>query len=304
MNNDLEDLVDRYLDGSASDQEVQRLDQAIRQDPAARKALLMSAAMQSQLGWLLATPPAGVPAPPASRGGGPRRRYLVAAAAVAAAAAGWLVAILLAGQYRAKCGQYDAALRQLAAREAPAAGPDRPEAQPQVVPAGRVVQIRGLVLAFPKAGEKGVSVSAGSAIPMGTPLWTCPWGSAAMRFADGTWMNLDRSTEVQISQADAVRKAAVKRGILFVTTHQAAGQGKVVVTTANAAVTLVDGQAAVAVDGDRTIVEVAMGHAGVSDRPDGPAVPVDANQYAIVGAGGKPQVAKGGLTWRLAPAQP
>jgi hypothetical protein len=60
----------------------------------------------------------------------------------------------------------------------------------------------------------------------------------------------------------------------------------------------------VAVDGDRTIVEVAMGHARVSDRPGGPAVPVHANQYAIVGAGGKPQVAQGGLTWRLAPAHP
>ena len=304
MNNDFEDLVDRYLDGSASSQEVQRLDQAVQQDPAARKALLMSAAMQSQLGWLLAKPAAEVPASPPSGGRGARRRRLFAAAAVAAAAAGWLAAILLAGQYWAKCGQCDAVLRQLAARDTPVAAAAQPEARPQVIPANRVVQIRGLVLAFPKSGEKGVSVSAGSPIPMETPLWTCPWGGAAMRFADGTWMNLDRSTEVQISQADAVRKAAVKRGILFVTTHQAAGEGKVVVTTANAAVTRVDGQAAVAVDGDRTIVEVAMGHARVSDRPGGPAVPVHANQYAIVGAGGKPQVAQGGLTWRLAPAHP
>jgi len=157
------------------------------------------------------------------------------------------------------------------------------------------------VLAFPQAGAKGVPVSAGAAIPMEGRLWTCPWGSAAMQFADGTWMNLDRSTEVQISQANSVRKAAVKKGILFVTAHHAAGEGKIVVTTANAAVTLVDAQAAVAVDGQRTIVEVATGHVRVGDKPDGPAVPVGANQYAIVAGGGKPQVATGGLTWRLAP---
>ena len=56
MNAEFEELMERYLDGSASADEVRQVDERIRQDPAAQEALFQAAAMEVDLRRLLANP--------------------------------------------------------------------------------------------------------------------------------------------------------------------------------------------------------------------------------------------------------
>ena len=51
------------------------------------------------------------------------------------------------------------------------------------------------------------------------------------------------------------------------------------------------------------LVEVAEGQVEVAPTPDGPAVPVPAGHYLIVGASELPRVVAGRLVWRLEPAK-
>ena len=59
---------------------------------------------------------------------------------------------------------------------------------------------------------------------LGRSLWTCPWGAAAMRLADGAAMQLDRNTIVALSEVQGKRQLAIKRGVFFLT-RQGAGRG-------------------------------------------------------------------------------
>ena len=209
------------------------------------------------------------------------------------------------GQYRAKCGERQAALERLAELEAARLatgrnrhGPDRP------IAVGRLIATRGLVLATPKGQAKAIPVAAEFPIPMGGSLWTCPWGGATMRFADGASMDLERSTEVVISQSETTRHAAIKKGILIVSNVDGSPEGAIVIATAEATVKVIKAQVAVAAEGNRTIVEVAQGQVQVTRTSDGRTLAVDANHYTVVSPAAEPKLLDGRLAWRLEPARP
>ena len=124
-----------------------------------------------------------------------------ACAAVVAAVAGWALALFMIGQYRAERRERQAALERLTEIEAARTQPAAPETPDRRVAVGRLIETRGLVLATLKGEAKAIPVVAEYPIPMGGSLWTCPWGGAAMRFADGASMDLERSTEVVISES-------------------------------------------------------------------------------------------------------
>lgn len=99
MSDGLDVLISRYLDGTAGQDDVRRLDEQLREDPAARRELFLAAAMDSHLRECLAEGADVTTVVPLR----PRRRRPVAWVAAAAAAvlvvAGGLA--LLAGRYRA-----------------------------------------------------------------------------------------------------------------------------------------------------------------------------------------------------------
>jgi ferric-dicitrate binding protein FerR (iron transport regulator) len=305
MNPETQDLIDRYVDGSASAEEVRRVDELVRQDPSVRHALLVTAAMRLDLQRLLTrTPDDARPAPrPASRQDtrGAWRTTGGRAAVLLAAAAGWVAAIVLAAAYHVQCREHTAALRTIAALESFQQDAARREEQSKQSAAGRVVQTRGLVQVLPEGRGKAVPVSVGFTVPAGRSLWTCPWGAAAMRFADGASVDLDRSTVAAISETNGVRQVALKRGVAFVTQLGAAGNHKIVVTTENGSVTVADAQVAVAVSKRGTIIEVAEGRARFVRKPDDPGIAVSAGQYAVVGAGAEPRALDGRLAWHVEP---
>ncbi|MGD0896707.1 MAG: FecR domain-containing protein [Thermoguttaceae bacterium] len=305
MNHECQELLDRYLDGSASAEECRQIDQWIRRDPSAREALFRTAAMEVDLRRLLANPLARPAAEGHVRAAASRRFFAYAAASAAVVAvAGWALALTMAGQYRAKCGQHQAALERLADLEA--AGPlsVAPKAPDRRFDAGRLIETRGLVLASLKGQAKAIPVTAESPIPMGGSLWTCPWGGAAMRFADGASMDLERSTEVAISQSETGRHATIKQGILLVNNRNGSPDRAIVIATAHATVKVVNAQVVVASEGDRTLVEVAEGRVEVTRTSDGRTLAVGANNYAVVSPAAEPKVLNGRLAWRLEPVRP
>ena len=216
VNDELQDLIDRYLDGSASAEETQRLDALLQQDPSARHGLLVSAAMEGDLRQLLsvATPRQSL-ARAVWQGG-------AVAAVLLLSLTGWATALYFGVQYRGKCAQQQTTLAKLAALEAQQQDAHRRQPAPQLA-AGRVLETRGLVLLLPEGHDepdgKGqvAQVAPGASIPLGRSLWTCPWGAAGMQLSDGLSMQLDRSTVVAFSQAGGIRQAAVKKGVFFVT---------------------------------------------------------------------------------------
>jgi ferric-dicitrate binding protein FerR (iron transport regulator) len=295
MNFEFQDLIDRYLDGAASAEEVRRVDELIRREPSARVALLRAAAMEMQLRRLLTsagTDQSPRPAvPPGRKARVSWKAILAGAAAVLLAATGWIGSVYFARQYYAKCREQAAVLSRLAGQIRPVSG-------------GRIIETRGLVLALPQGAGRAVPVSVESPIPAGRSLWTCPWGAASMRFADGASIDLDRSTEAAISETKELRKAAVKKGIVYVSNVDIRHAQPVVVTTPHVSVSVLDAQAAVAVSGERTMVEVAQGQVQVVRATDGRTILVREGHYVIVDRLVEPQVEKGRLAWRLEPLGP
>ncbi len=301
MKAEFQELMDRYLDGSASAEEIRKVDEWLRRDPSARETLFQTAAVEVDLRRLLATPFTR-PLAEGERRPAPSRR-LFACAAVAAVA-GWALALLMVGQYRAKCGEHQAALERLAeldsARPQPAAteAPDRPHA------VGRLIETRGLVLATLKGQTEAIPVAAEFPIPLDGSLWTCPWGGAAMRFADGASMDLERSTEVVISQSETARRAAIKSGIVMLNMMRGPAEGPIVIATPHATVKVIKAEVAVSAEANRTIVEVAQGQIQVTRIADGRTLTVAANHYVIISPAAAAQVMDGRLAWHLEPVRP
>lgn len=301
MNAELQELIERYLDGSASAEEVRQVDEWIQRDPSAPEALFQAAALDVDLRRLLANPLAR-PLAEGDRRRASSRRWFAYTAVAVVAVAGWALALLVVGQYRAVCGEHQAALQHLAELQAARPQSAVPEAPDGQIAVGRLIATRGLVLATLKGQAKAIPVAAESPIPMGGSLWTCPWGGAAMRFADGASMDLERNTEVAISQSQAVRHAAIKRGIVVVNNDDGSPQGAIVIATDHATVKVAKAQVAVAVKGDSTIIEVAQGRVQVTRTSDGRTLSVGADHYVVVGPADEPRVLDGRLDWRLEPA--
>ncbi len=307
MNSEIQDLIDRYVDASASAEEVRRVDELVRQDPAVRHALVMAAAMRLDLQRMLtSTRDDSRPTPcPAER----RQRHMAwktiagRAAVLFVALTGWIATAVFAVRYHFECSAHAAALRTLADLESSKQDIVQGDERAKQNSAGRVVQTRGTVLVLPVGKGEAVPVSVGVPSPTGRSLWTCPWGAAAMRFADGVSLDLDRSTVAAISETDGVRQVALKRGVAFVTQLGAAPGRKLVVTTDYGSVTVADAQVAVAVSPRGTIIEVAQGKARFRRKPDDPGIVVSAGQYVIVGAGIEPRALDGRLAWHLEPTK-
>jgi ferric-dicitrate binding protein FerR (iron transport regulator) len=294
------------------------LDEWIRRDAAVRQALFRGAHLEVSLRHILAQPDVNRPARPlvSMRRAGSWRRITRHVAIALAMAGGWIGTIFLAHQYRVLLHEHATAQQTIAAlqaRPAEAARPVEPPRLPEPVPpvkaprpvaADRVVETRGLVLALPEGEGQAIPISAGGPVPLGRSLWTCPWGAAAMRLADGAAMQLDRNTIVALSEVQGKRQLAIKRGVFFLTRQNVDHGAGITVTTGQASVEVVDAQVAVAVDKRRTLVEVAEGQVHVAPRPDGPSVVVSAGHYLIVGADASPRVHAGRLAWRLEPAKP
>ena len=218
--------------------------------------------------------------------------------------AGWALALFMIGQYRAERRERQAALERLTEIEAARTQPAAPETPDRRVAVGRLIETRGLVLATLKGEAKAIPVVAEYPIPMGGSLWTCPWGGAAMRFADGASMDLERSTEVVISESGTIRHAAIKKGILMADNVDGSPEGTIVIATSQATVKVIKAQVAVAAEGNRTIVEVAQGQVQVARTSDGRMLTVRANHYVIVSPAVEPKLLDGRLAWRLEPAGP
>jgi ferric-dicitrate binding protein FerR (iron transport regulator) len=236
------------------------------------------------------------------------------AAVVVVAVTGWIAAVAFAARYRAQCADYAAAQRTIADLESSRQALDsfhqnaaqrvalaKPAAAGSPAAVGNFVQTRGTVLVLPEGEGKALPVSVGIPVPTGRSLWTCPWGAAAMRFADGVLVDLERNTVAAISETGSVRQVTLKKGVAFVTQLGPAHEHKMVVTTADGSVTVADAQVAVAVSPRGTIIEVAQGKVHFTRKAEDRGVMVAAGQYVIVGPGNEPRALDGRLAWSLEP---
>jgi hypothetical protein len=163
-----------------------------------------------------------------------------------------------------------------------------------------VFDTRGLVMALPDGDRKEVRLTAGSAVPAGRTLWTCPWGSSSVRYADGTSVTLDRSTMAVFSEAADSKRVSLKDGILFVTRRPSPGvREQIFVDAPQASIAIDQGEVALVANGDQTIVEVAVGKAQVKGATDNKTITLSAGEYALVRPGKGLLAVHGRLQWKL-----
>lgn len=260
-----ERLIDDYLQGRSTAAETREIDLLVRNDERFRAALATAAHDESALERLFGGRSAiGIGMPTTGRS---RRGVAAAMAGIAAVAAtaGWL---LLTG-VDARGG------------------------------ACRVVETRGSVLLLSRVpGEPATPVEAGDAIATERRIWTCPWGAVALRLADGSRLQLDRDSEAMLACGLRPRVELIK-GTAFVTRGDAAA-GTAVLKTAQASIEVGHGLAAVVVDDDRTIVEVAEGETFLTTA-EGKTTRVAEGQVAVLekGGAGDVEVRMGRLQWQL-----
>ncbi len=265
-----ERLIDDYLQGRSTDAEIREIDSLVQRDPRFREAIATAAHDEATLEHLFGRRPAidgGRPAAVRSHRG---RLAAVAGLAAVAASVGWLVV----------------------------SGVDASGA------ACRVVETRGLVLLLPRvAGEKATAVEAGATIAADRRIWTCPWGAAALRLADGTRLQIDRGSEAMLACGRRPQVELI-RGTAFVTRDRGA-EGGAVLTTAQASIEVEDGVVAVVVDRDRTIVEVAEGETRLTGA-GGKTARITTGQVAVLKreGNGDINVREGRLEWNLPEASP
>lgn len=328
IDQDKANLMARYLAGGASDEDIQRLDAWLRSDASARRELLLAAGMEDDLRRILAGVednaqplPAAVAAGSADRRptgartqAGPRPRWRRPAfrsiVLIVLAAVGWAAAAYFAAVNHQARGR----LAQLAGRSDPRPGPGRPASTPApreepAAPAAdadkpRLHEARGLVLLLPEAQGQGqpVRLNAGSVVPEGRALWTCPWGRAGTRYADGTTVSLERSTVAAFSESDSGKVIQLQSGILAINRYGGRAQrGPMTIETPNGSVRVRNAMVAVAISDGRTFVEVGEGMARVTRAGDGEAVQAPAGHYVVVSDADTFRVVKGRLRWKLEP---
>lgn len=266
-----ERLIDAYLQGRLTTVEIREVDALVRQDRRFRTALAVAAHDEAALADLGGGRAAGGGPPAVVRRW---RRLLVAGAGLAVAATGGWLWFAGWGGGAAAC---------------------------------RVVETRGSVLLLARAaGEEATPLAAGDEIAAERRIWTCPWAAVALRLADGTRLQIDRASEAALACGPRPRVELI-RGTAFVTRERGAA-GTALLTTAQASIEVAHGLAAVVVDDDRTVVEVAEGETSLT-VPGGGTTRIAAGQVAVFenDGGGDVRVRRGRLAWQLpaeAPAGP
>lgn len=256
-------LIDDYLQGRSSGPEIREIDALVRADERFRAALAVAAHDEALLEQLFGGRVAFAGGRPTA--GRVRRGLLVAAAGLAAVAAtaGWL---WLSNADAAAC---------------------------------RVVETRGSVLLLARIpGEHATPVEAGDVIVSEQRIWTCPWGAVALRLADGTRLQIDRGSEATLACGGRPQVDLIT-GTAFVTRERRTA-GTAMLKTAQCSIEVGHGLAAVVVDGDRTVIEVAEGETLLT-AAGGRTTRLAAGQVAVLkqDEGGDIQVRKGRLEWTL-----
>jgi ferric-dicitrate binding protein FerR (iron transport regulator) len=298
MNDNYEKLVRDYLAGEAGQADVEELNRQVVGDRAARRELLLAAALEAQLERLMSAEPAE--ARPTARIS--RTTILCYAALLALAVGGWVLAGKLSYQLRQDSGR----IATLMAQPTLAATPPVVEPQPQKAAnkALEIIDTRGMVLLCgANEHDLPLTMGTGSIIPAGQNVWTCPWGGAGTRDADGTQISLDRSTVASFSDDASSRGIVLREGILSVMRPTVLKVSRpVIMKTDEATVTLSNnGQVTVVAEKGRTLVETAGGEVAVRRASDGRTVTVSAGHYAIVSGSGEVTELAGRLRWDLAP---
>jgi len=297
---ELQKLIDGYLAGSAGPGETAQLDALVRADPEARRQLLAAAAMESHLRQMLA------PAEPCVGGPHVRPTWRFAtvgrwAAVLVVGLAGWGAAIVYAQRYhRAERALADANRQPADPQNTP--GAQAPPSREVQAGGPEIIDTRGWVKLLPANEDfaQGVLIRAGTVIPADRKVWTCPWGGAGARLADGTVVSLDRSTVAAFTEANDTRQIDLRKGIVSVTRRPAAPAcGRMVLKASAGVVTFDQAQVTLAVLGGQTIVEVAMGTAEFRRASDGKTVQLSAGQYAVIGAEREFAAVTGSLQWRI-----
>lgn len=260
-----ERLIDDYLQGRSTAAEIREIDALARTDERFRAALAAAAHDEADLEHLFAGPATRMKAMPAAVL--PRRSLAAAVAGLTAVAAavGWLL-ILGVDADGAAC---------------------------------RVVETRGAVLLLAREpGERATPVNAGDVIAAERRIWTCPWGAVALRLADGSRLQIDRASEAML-ECGLRPQIELFRGTAFVTRDRRAA-GSAVLKTARASIEVGHGLAAVVVDEDHTVIEVAEGEAFLT-AAGGRTTRIAEGQVAVLekDGSGDVQVRKGRLEWQL-----
>jgi hypothetical protein len=328
MSEDLENLLVRYLDGSAAPEDVRRLGEAVCRDPAACRETFLAAAMEVHLarvlgveragaaGWLGAEAAAGpaVFAP----GAGPRRGWARIVAYAAAVLV--LVAVGVAASY------YAARALRPAGTESPPIMVQTPEPappepmvrQPPEVPPppvapektppeevrlAEVVSTKGIVRMIPPDTGIPVTVSSGAVVRPGARFWTCPEGGCSVKYGDGLLVGLNRNTTARLTQTDGAQRVELERGSVAVDGRAGAGARHVILASHVAEATLAGGDVLFSILDGSAVIEVADGEAQLTRNQDHQQITVKKGQYAVVKTGLELRSRDGRFHWHLEPAR-
>lgn len=299
-----DNLNARYLAGDADAEEVQRVHQALADDPEAADALMTEAYMDVHLRETLSGSVLGETItdetiqPNGVVGRITSKRWLVAAVLLAAIS-GWTVAAFVAN----KLGNANTNITTLTNRvtelEKASSKPPNTIAK-QGAP--EIHSTRGWLMALPENNSfDGETLLIGTTAPLDQRLWTCPWGAAEFRYDSGVSISIERNTTVKFSETDNLRRLTLERGIVHVTNLSETDHRPTEIKCALATVRLVHGQVAVQVDAQRTAVEAAVKQVEVLVEQDGNVrtITLRRGQYLILKPGEKAKIKDGMLKLEL-----
>lgn len=300
------DLNAKYLEGDANADDVQRLEQALTDDPECIDALMSDAFMEVHLRELLCGSELGAsisqemtaPSPIAPQL--PSKRWTIAAMLLAAIT-GWALTFYVAGRLgkaNTHIGELSNRITELEKADNKSAPAIAQDAAPQIH------STRGWLMALPPDNDtEGETLFVGATAPLDQRLWTCPWGAAEFRYESGVAISIERNTTVKLNETDDLRTLSLERGIVHVTNSSDVDKRVTEIKCALATVRLVSGQVAVQVSKHLTAVEAAVGQVDVLVNEGGVTrtINVRRGQYLTIQPGEETRVTNGMLKLGLEP---
>jgi len=315
MREELEELIYRFLEGTADAEEVGRLDQLLRSDPEACRMLVDIAALETQLRQVVsvergaselsahALDQIGSPsseeafkARPVSRP--PRVRTVLRSWKTWAACIA-VVACTVAGLLIERSGPTPTPPRDKPPVQAktPLKGkaPDQGKVTVQAEapkptpppPIAKVVDVRGTAWRLPGGKRKAVALKSADEVHPGDAVRTDSVRVARveLRYADGTVVRLHNGTQCMLMEDDAAKRVHLDCGTLSVSVELQSKDRDMTVATTDAAGKVVGARLTLSARPGVTTLDVQEGEVEFSRLEDNKTITVCGTQHAVVQQG-------------------
>ena len=271
MNEDWQDCIDAYLEGTASPKEVEALDRALLEDEELRLRFLVTADLMAELPAVLRTEslvdgmvpaeggerePKQNPKPKAMEHSFTWRSFAIAASVAVAP----FVLFFVLGPSGDNGGDPDSALRLPAENQRP--GPPSGDKVPANTSAN-------LVLVEGAARFDGVTLSVGESFAPPGRLTVETDGAAVFHYPDGSVLTLEESVTLRLKETAAGKQLFLHEGALVADMQPQVAGSEMIIETPNSKVTVIGTRYRLATTVAEDVLEVEHGKVRLEEKQSG-----------------------------------